>query len=99
MEAIKEMSEIDIYNALHNLGKLNKREALDQLQISVLATAAGMGNKDASRKVSQKVSDMKQEERREQQRETFAKGTPRGLGMPLLSTEDLNKLGEVVKNG
>ena len=92
LEYIKNLSEIELYQAIINLQKILKRERLEKLGIQVLGTAAGMGDKASGQKIRSEFTEARSEDSQEEQREIISKGKPRKSEIPLLDRETLTKV-------
>lgn len=96
MDYIKELSEVELYQSLENLLKIEKRQRAVDLNMASIAASAGSGNKDALKKVNEIVGEIRDEDRLEENRERFSKGVGE-LTAPLLTAEQLANLESGVK--
>ena len=91
LEKIKEMTEIEVYQAAHNLDRIEKKKTAEKLNEIAISTAAGFGSKEANQKIKKITNEIESESKREQFKETLAKGKPQ-VDVPMLSKEHLNDI-------
>lgn len=85
------MTEVELYQSLENLLKIQKRQRAIDVNMAALAASAGAGNKEAVKRVNEIITEIKDEERIEENKERYKKGVPE-IKAPLLTAEQLANL-------
>lgn len=92
MSTVEEMTEIEIYENLVNLGKIQKQERARRLSENTLSSSAGMGDKKSVKKVNTIIKEVEQEEKEEERREKIMHGTPKTDFDEMISDDKLKEI-------
>jgi hypothetical protein len=94
------LSEIEAYEALHNLNKLQKQDKAARLTEQTIAVSAGMGSKKAHQAVKKTVDEIANDEKADQRKDLMRTGKGKSSVDKILTPEDFQKiLQQVDKNG
>lgn len=100
LEKVKELSEVEAYEALYNLDKIQKQEKASRLSEQSVAVSAGMGDKKAHQRIKKTIDEISQEQKLDQKKEILRTGQGKLSIDKLLTAEDFSKILEQVdKNG